>query len=384
MLVAMIGAIIGLGAAADLFNLWVWFEAMAVASYMLVAFHREQPASLEADVKYLVQSATGSVMVLIGIAGVLAQTGTLNLHEMSRAPATPLVQAAAALFVVGFGVKAALVPLHTWLPDAHAQAPSGISAMLSGIVIGTALVALLRVLAALGPAGSSWGAVLMGIATLNLLAGNLLALRQTQVKRLLAYSSISQMGYVALGLGIAVYAGAPAPASGALFHLAAHALMKGLAFLAAGALIYVARPGAALTIADLHGAARRYPLAGFALSVSMLGLGGLPPLAGFMSKWQIFAGAASTRLPVAVALVVFAAANSVLSLAYYAPLVNAVYRREESEVMRGGRPMPAVMTAVLLALAGGVIALGVWPGLVRWLTDPAGSALLRALGGRAP
>lgn len=381
MLVAMIGAIIGLGAAADLFNLWVWFEAMAVASYMLVAFHREQPAALEADVKYLVQSAAGSVLVLIGIAGVLAQTGTLSLQEIGRAPATPLVQAAAALFIVGFGVKAALVPLHTWLPDAHAQAPSGISAMLSGIVIGAALVALLRVLAALGPAGASWGAVLMGSAAFNLLAGNLLALRQTQVKRLLAYSSVSQMGYVVLGLGVAVYAGAPAPASGALFHLATHALMKGLAFLAAGALIYVARPAAALTIADLNGAARRYPSAAFALSVAMLGLAGLPPLAGFMSKWQIFAGAASTQRPVAIGLVVFAAANSVLSLAYYAPLVNAVYRLEESEIVRGGRAMPAVMTVVLLALAGGVIALGVWPGLARWLTDPAGLAILRALGG---
>jgi len=384
MLVAMIGAIIGLGAAADLFNLWVWFEAMAVASYMLVAFHREQPAALEADVKYLVQSAAGSVLVLIGIAGVLAQTGTLSLQEIGRAPATPLVQAAAALFIVGFGVKAAVVPLHTWLPDAHAQAPSGISAMLSGIVIGAALVALLRVLVALGPAGASWGAVLMGIAAFNLLAGNLLALRQTQVKRLLAYSSVSQMGYVVLGLGVAVYAGAPAAASGALFHLTTHALMKGLAFLATGALIYSARPGAALTVADLNGAARRYPLAGFALSVAMLGLAGLPPLAGFMSKWQIFAGVAATREPAAIALVVFAAANSVLSLAYYAPLVNAVYRCEASDVMRDGRAMPAAMTAALVALGVGVIALGVWPGLVRWLTDPAGSAILRALGGGTP
>jgi len=381
MLVALIGAIIGLAAAADLFNLWVWFEAMAVASYMLVAFHREQPASLEADVKYLVQSAAGSALVLIGIAGILAQTGTLNLSEMGRTPPTLLVQGSAALFVAGFGVKAALVPMHTWLPDAHAQAPSGISAMLSGVVISAALIALLRVLAALGSPGSSWGVVLMAIAAFNLLAGNLLALRQTHVKRLLAYSSISQMGYVALGLGIAVYAGAPAPASGALFHLAAHGLMKGLAFLAVGALIYVSRPAVALTIADLHGAARRYPLAGFALSVALLGLGGLPPLAGFMSKWQIFAGAASTRLPAALALVVFAAANSVLSLAYYAPLVNVVYRREESEIMRAGRPMPVLMTAVLVALSCAVIALGVWPALVGWVTDPAGAAILRSLGG---
>ena len=143
---------IGLGCATDLFNLWVWFEAMAVSSYLLVAFYREQPASLEAGVKYLVQSAAGSVLVLLGIALVLAQTGTLDLAQICATVGqvdAPALLAAGALFVIGFGVKAALVPMHTWLPDAHSQAPSGISAMLSGVVIEAGLVALLRALAAL-------------------------------------------------------------------------------------------------------------------------------------------------------------------------------------------------------------------------------------------
>jgi formate hydrogenlyase subunit 3/multisubunit Na+/H+ antiporter MnhD subunit len=249
--------------------------------------------------------------------------------------------------------------------------------MLSGIVIGAALIALVRVLSALGPAGSSWGGVLMAIAAISMLTGNLLALRQTHVKRLLAYSSVAQMGYVALGLGIALSTGAPAPAAGALFHLSTHALSKGMAFLAVGALICVTRPGAPLTTGDLGGAARRYPLAGFALSVAVLSLGGLPPFAGFMSKWQIFAGAASTGVPAAIALVGFAAANSVLTLAYYTPLVNALYRREASETMRHGGPMPAAMTAVLVVLTAAVIALGVWPGLIGWLTGAAGAAILR-------
>ena len=242
MLTALIGIMIGLGCATDLFNLWIWFEAMAISSYLLVAFYRDQPASLEAGVKYLVQSAVGSVLVLLGIALVLALTGTTNLAEIRvaarQAQALPLL-AAGALFLIGFGVKAALVPMHTWLPDAHAQAPSGISAMLSGVVIEAGLIALLRAVASLSGVTLSWGVLLMGFGALNMLAGNLLALRQKQVKRMLAFSSLSHMGYMLLGLGIAVYMGQSAAASGSFFHLINHGLMKGLAFLAAGALLYV-------------------------------------------------------------------------------------------------------------------------------------------------
>jgi formate hydrogenlyase subunit 3/multisubunit Na+/H+ antiporter MnhD subunit len=212
MLLAMMGLMIGLVTASDLFNLWVWFEGMAISSYLLVAFYREQPASLEAGMKYLVQSATGSVLVLIGVALVLAQAGTLDMAEITEAVARSSVNhlallGAGALFVIGFGVKVALVPLHTWLPDAHSQAPSGISAMLSGVVIEIGLIAMLRALAVLSGSTHSWGILLMAFGALNILYGNLLALRQTVVKRMLAYSSLSHVGYMLLGLGIALYSG---------------------------------------------------------------------------------------------------------------------------------------------------------------------------------
>jgi proton-translocating NADH-quinone oxidoreductase chain N len=383
LLVAMAGAMIGLACAADLFNLWLWFETMAVSSYLLVAFYRQQPASLEAGVKYLVQSAAGSVLVLLGIALVLSPTGTLRLSEISLAQPSPALLAAGALFVVGFGVKIALVPLHTWLPDAHAQAPSGISAMLSGVVIEAGLVALLRVFVALAGVSLSWGVLLLGFGALNMLAGNLLALRQTQVKRLLAFSSLSHVGYMLLGLGIAIYSGQIAGAQGGFFHLLTHGLMKGLAFLAAGALLYGLHLAhgrhASLTVADLSGAARRYPLVALGFSLAVLGLGGLPPLAGFMSKWQIFVAGIEAQNGLMTALVVFAALNSVLSLAYYAPLVNALYRQQPSSAVRRGQPLPFSMRLPLALLALAVVAIGLWPGLVSWLTEPAGAALVAVL-----
>jgi proton-translocating NADH-quinone oxidoreductase chain N len=386
MLVAMVGVMIGLGVDADLFNLWIWFEAMAVCSYLLVAFHREEPAALEAGVKYLVQSAAGSVMVLLGIALVFGETGTLDLAEIqSVATASPALLAAGALFVIGFGVKTALVPLHTWLPDAHSMAPSGISAMLSGVVIEAGLVAMLRSVGALSGATPIWGIVLLTLGAINMLVGNLMALRQTQVKRLLAFSSLSHIGYMLLGIGVAALAGSALGGQGGVFHLVTHGMMKGLAFLAAGTLLFTLhlQRGAhvPLTVADLGGASRRYPLAALALSVGVLGLGGIPPLAGFMSKWQIFVAGAGVGSLLVVGLILFAALNSVLSLAYYAPLVNAVYRRQPSEVVAQGAPMPRTMGIPLVVLVCAVVAIGLWPSLMDWLTVPAGQAVAALFGG---
>ena len=389
MLLAMMGLMIGLGCASDLFNLWVWFEGMAVSSYLLVAFYREQPASLEAGMKYLVQSATGSVLVLMGIALVLANSGTLDLVALHNGGAQWAATnhlaalAAAGLFIIGFGVKVALVPLHTWLPDAHSQAPSGISAMLSGVVIEAGLIAMLRALGTvMHPV--DWRILLLGFGALNMIFGNLMALRQTVVKRMLAYSSLSHIGYILLGLGVALFAQGQAGAQGAMFHLITHMLMKGLAFLAVGALIYglYLQNGShnALMVSDLAGAAQKYPIVALSMSIALLGLGGLPPLAGFMSKWQIFVGGFNTQNGWIMALMVFMALNSVLSLGYYAPLVNLMYRRAPSEQVLAGKPLPwgIILPLVLLALA--VVVLGVAPGLMDWLTLPAGQRLISMFG----
>ena len=386
LLSAMIGLLMGLGCTNDLFNLWVWFEGMAISSFFLVAFYRNQPASLEAGFKYLVQSATGSVLVVMGIALVFARTGTLALDEIRAvAEPSPVLLAAGALFIIGFGVKSALVPLHTWLPDAHSQAPSGISAMLSGVVIEAGLVAMLRALGGLSDISGLWGPLLLGFGAVNMLLGNLVALRQTQVKRLLAYSSLSHMGYILLGIGGVIAFGGLESAAGGFFHIITHALMKGLAFLSAGALLYCLHLSRgshdALVLDDLNGAARRYPLIAFCFSVALLSLGGLPPLAGFMSKWQIFVGGFQSGNGWMIALVIFAALNSVLSLGYYAPMVNRLYRTTSGELVSKGVTMPMGMAVPIVILTAAIIVLGFLPSLAKVITYPAAQSLLAALGG---
>ena len=294
---------------------------------------------------------------------------------------TGMLLVAAVLFVIGFGVKVSLVPLHTWLPDAHAQAPSGISAMLSGVVIEAALIALLRVVTALAEITAVWGQLLMIFGALNMLVGNLMALRQKMVKRMLAFSSVAHVGYMLVGLGIAIQIGDAAGAQGSFFHLLSHGLMKGLAFLAVGALMFVlftSHGHEPLYTKDMAGAAQRYPMLAFALSLAVLGLAGLPPLVGFMSKWQILVAGFATNNAWIYALVAFVAVNSVLSLGYYAPLVNMVYRREPSSLVLSGRPLPMQMALPIVLLLAAIVLLGVWPSMVQGLVEPAGSALMAA------
>lgn len=386
LMLAMVGTIIGMGCTQDLFNLWVWFEGMSLTAIILVTYHRTQPGALEAGLKYLIQSVAGSVLIILGISLVLTQTKTLDLVQIrTMVPAaTTGILAAGGLFIIGFGVKAALVPMYTWLPDAHSQAPSGVSAMLSGVVIEAGLIAMLRVLMPLAGFSTAWGPILLGFAAVNMLVGNLMALRQTQVKRLLAYSSASQMGYILFGIGLSMTSGQADGAAGGFFHMLNHALMKGGAFLGAGALLYALYMTKGLhgplMVDDLNGAARRYPLTAFAFSSAVLALGAMPPLAGFMSEWQILLAGARTMDPLMLALVLFTAFNSLLSLGYYAPLVNRLYRKETSEIVSAGARIPATMAIPLAGLTLGTVVLGVYPHLAAWLTGPAAAQLAAAFG----
>lgn len=382
LLLITIGCIMGLSFSYDLFNLWIWFEGMAVSTYLLVAFYNDQPASLEAGFKYLVQSAVGSALVLFGIAVIFSVAGTTSFEYIWYLDSTggAFTILGGVLLIVGFGVKTALVPLHTWLPDAHSRAPSGISAMLSGIVIEAGLIAILRSLSLTGKIGADWGLILLVFGCFNILVGNLMALRQTEVKRLLAYSSIAHVGYMLAGFGVSFLFAQSTGASGGFFHLITHSLMKGLAFLAVGALMYAlfianGKHGT-LMLDDLNGVSRKYPLLAVCLSAALLSLGGIPPFAGFMSKWQILVASATTGSGWMWAVVAFIGLNSVLSLAYYAPMINRMYRRETSEVVQLGKAVPVVMMVPILLLTIGILVIGIWPTSMQFLSDTAMNTLL--------
>ncbi len=381
LLLILTGALIGVACAADLFNLWLWFELMVTSSYFLIAFRRDDPAALEATVKYLVQSALASALVLLGIALLLAQTGTLI---PASGAASLTLDVAGVLLLIGFGVKLALVPLHTWLPDVYAQSPDAVSALLSAVITEAGLIALLRALVPL----SSVGTLLIGFGLVNMVVGNLLALRQHELKRLLAFSSLPQIGFMLFAIGVGLTTGTPDGIRSGLFHLLNHGLMKGLAFLAAGALFLalhrqrsIDRP---LRLDDLAGAVQRAPLAAVALTLALLSLAGIPPLAGFMSKWQMFAAGVSTSSTLLTVLTVFAAANSVFSLAYYLPVVNALFRSPSSLPATQPKPslgslgtQPLATRLPLVALSAALILVGLLPDVFTWLTQPASLALIQ-------
>jgi proton-translocating NADH-quinone oxidoreductase chain N len=371
LLLMMTGGMVGIALSADLFNLFVMFEIMSLASFALVAFEDEWEP-VEAGVKYLILSAMGSMIALFGIVLVFTWTGELSLAALKSSGAMPadLALVVAAMFVAGFGVKAAIVPMHTWLPDAHSAAPSGISAMLSGIVISAGLITLLKALGVMP--GALIGVVLPLLAILTMFGGNLMAWVQTDLKRMLAYSSIAHMGYILAGVGIAFAAPeftAVDGMRGGLLHIMNHAIMKGGAFLCAGAIIMLV---GTRDIKQMAGIGRRVPLLGISFGIFVLALAGTPPFNGFISKLFICKAALGwDEWGSAIVLIVIL--NSFLSLFYYLPALNKVLLAPQpsEQVRSAATEIPNVMVLAIFILAVLTLVFGVQPQLGLDLVDPA-------------
>jgi proton-translocating NADH-quinone oxidoreductase chain N len=326
LLLLLVTGLAGMVLAGDLFNLYMFCELMSISAYTLVAFRRHTDTAIEAGFKYLIMGSAGTTILLLGISFVYRASGRLTLPVTAGGQASIWTRAGLACFLVGLGVKSALVPLHTWLPDAHGRAPSSVSAMLSGIIIQSTFYVLLKTSLGLGLPAGRLGTLLIVLSSLNMTLGNSMALVQTNTKRLLAYSTVAQMGYVMFGVGIGLRHSIAGAIGAGFFMLLAHAAMKGLAFLCKGVCHFCR---GATEIAQLRGISRVLPLVGVALSVALAGLSAVPPLAGFAGKWLMVTQILrSADWLVYVGLAVFLL-NGAVSLGYYLPVIGVLFTQTD-------------------------------------------------------
>jgi len=363
----------GIAATGDAFNLFVFLEISSLASYGLISMGRDRRA-LNASFQYLVMGTIGATFILIGIGFLYMMTGTLNMQDLAeRLPAvsnTRTVRAGLAFLTVGIGLKLALFPLHLWLPNAYAYAPSIVSAFLAATATKVAVYVLLRFL--LDVFGAKFSLQRMPVDILLLLLGlagvlsaSLVAVFQDNVKRLLAYSSVAQVGYVALAIGLASHTGITA----AILHLFNHSLMKGALFLALGAVTY--RVGA-VRLEDFTGLSRRMPWTMAAIAIGGLSLIGVPPTAGFVSKWYLVLATLEQGLwPVAVLVLV----GSLLALVYVWRILEAAYFGEPPGDTRV-REAPLSMLLPIWVLVIANIYFGIHTDLSVGLAQQAASLLL--------
>jgi len=387
----MLAGMNGVVLTGDLFNMYVFLEVAAIASYALVAFGCESE-ELEASFKYLVLGALGSTLALFGIGLCYNQSGTLNMAQMARFVESqglnPVLLLAACMFFAGFGLKAAMVPFHAWLPDAHPSAPAPISAMLSGVLIkALGVYALCRVFFnVFGLAYDAFAGVLMVLGALSMVIGVFLAVGQWDFKRLLAYHSISQMGYVVLAVGLAGWldrrghhATAALALFGGLFHLFNHAAFKSLLFLCAGATEYAT---GTRQLKMLGGLVERMPVTSACCRVAALSISGVPPFNGFWSKLIIVLALAQAGrfwsgyywLAGMTVLVSF------LTLLSFVKVQRYALQGESKPPAAGAREVPVSMCLAMVILAVVCVGAGILCPLIQGdLLEPARDALFTGL-----
>lgn len=368
----MLAGMNGVVLTGDMFNLFVFLEIASVASYALVAFGTGKH-ELEAAFKYGVMGTIASLFILLGIILLYARTSTLNMADMASQLADgggDVVPLVTGLFLAGFGLKAALVPFHAWLPDAHPSAPAPISAMLSGVLIKSlgvyALVRVLfNVLGVAVPGEAFTPLIVLGI--LSMMVGVVLALGQWDMKRLLAYHSISQIGYVILAIGI----GTPLAVLAGLFHLFNHSIFKSLLFLDSGALEHAT---GTRDLRRMAGVGRKLPVTSGSTLIASMSIAGIPPFNGFWSKLLIIVAAVRAGHSWSAFWAVLA---SILTLASFTKVLRYGFQGGAGNRLRQLAAVPLSMKVVLVLFAvicigGGLLLL---PSLRDLFLGPAADAL---------
>lgn len=320
--------LLGITQTGDIFNLFVFLEISSLSSYALISAGRQRQA-LTSAYQYLVMGTIGATFFLIGVGLIYSGTGTLNMMDLAaRLPevtGSRTIHTGFAFIMIGFALKLAMFPLHLWLPNAYTYAPSAISVFLAATATKVALYVMLRVMFSVFPGGfvtdTPAGELFILSGLTGIVIASVYAVYQTNVKRLLAYSSVAQIGYMALGIGLATAMGLTA----SIVHLFNHALMKGALFMAVGAIIY--RVGTC-QMKDIHGLGRRMPWTFGAIVIGGLSLIGVPGTAGFISKWYLVLAALEQQ---AWLLVVIILAGSLIAVIYVGKVVEALYFRSAKD-----------------------------------------------------
>lgn len=339
------GSVLGLVLTGDIFNMFVMIEIMTFACVALAAFRSQQKGALEASFKYLVIGSMGSSFTLFGITLLYAQCHTLNMAQLSSILSTthtPTTTLALGMLVAGFGVKAYLVPFHTPAADSYTVAPASVSMMFSGMVNKAGVYGMIRLLYIIFRSMDSTAVqtLLTIIGTVTMFVGVTMALSQHDFKRLLAFHSISQIGYVITAAGLGTALGL----TGGLFHAMNHTLFKGLLFLCAGAVFYAT---GSTNLDELGGLSKRMPKTTICFLVGAFSIAGLPPFNGFASKWMIYQATyekAVTTGHIGYALVtVVALVVSVMTLASFIKVTQAVFFGQTPLTCRKAKEVPFAM-----------------------------------------
>lgn len=351
--------LLGITVTGDAFNIFVFLEISSLSTYVLIAMGKDRRALLAAY-QYLIVGTIGATFYVIGVGLLYLVTGSLNIVDIAArlAPAAAEtsrpVFAALAFLTVGVSLKLALFPLHVWLPGAYAHAPSVATAFLAGTATKVAVYVLLRLIFSIFGVAIAFDTlpvseVLLTLSVAAMFIASILAVFETDVKRVLAYSSLGQIGYITLGIGLANVPGL----TGGIVHLFNHALMKTALFMSLGAIVY--RIGT-IKLADLAGIGRQMPLTMAVFVVGGLALIGVPGTAGFVSKWYLAVGAFDRGWWPLVFLILV---TSLIAVVYVGRVVEVAWFREPSSFAAGAKDPPLSMLLPMLALAAATIYFGI-------------------------
>jgi len=373
-LLMFVAGMIGVVLSANLILFYLFWELMLIPSYFLIAYWGTGRPRI-VGFKYFMFTHAGAACLLFGILLTYSVTGTFNLIDLPpklAEVAAGTLRVIMTLMFIGFAVKFAVFPLHTWLPDAHAEAPTPISVLLSGVMIKTGAYAIIRMTLTLFPSELVKVAYALSVlAVATMLWGGLMAFAQTDIKRMLAYSSVSQVGYILFGIMSLTVLGL----TGGLFNIITHGVAKSLLFMSAGAIIYST---GIRDITKLGGLAEKMPITAIATLCGGLSIAGTPPFAGFASEWMIFAGGFKAGYTILAALAI---AATIVTAGYYLRMVKRVFFGECPENLTHTKEAPLSMLLPMSILTFLTVAFGIFAFAPLQIVYPAAEAIIKIIAG---